>query len=39
MDVVATARRQWVEAESVPRKIIEYKGLRLTWTPWPVACF
>jgi hypothetical protein len=39
MDVVARARKERVEAESVTRKRFEYKGLREGRAPWPVACF
>src|SRR5687767_1827970 len=39
MDVVATAARERVEGQSVPREFCEYKGLRGVTCPWPAACF
>ncbi len=39
MDVVAKARKERVEVESVPRNIIEYKALQMGPTSWPMTCF
>jgi len=39
MDVVARARVERVEGDSVTRKPIEYKGLQRGYSSWPTACF